>query len=75
MSDVFNKLQDEELSGVSGGRGVITENPMGGYIYSDETGSVNISPKDWIWLRNQYNDPNPEEMSKDVTAKDIKAML
>ncbi len=54
---------------------MITENPMGGYIYSDETGSMNISPKDWIWLRNQYNDPNPEEMSKDVPAKDIKAML
>ena len=58
------ELTDEELSGVSGGRGVITENPMGGYIYSDETGSVNISPKDWIWLRDQYNDPNPEEIMK-----------
>ena len=70
MSDVFNKLQDEELSGVSGGRGEITKNPKDGYIYSDETGSVNISPKDFIWLKNQYNDPNPEELLKTVPAKE-----
>ena len=70
MSDVFNKLQDEELSGVSGGRVELTKNSKGGYIYSDETGSVNISPKDRTWLKNQYNDPNPVELIKTFPAKE-----
>ena len=70
MSDVVNKLQDDELNGVSGGRGTITENPKGGYTYSDETGSVNISPKDRIWLKNQYDDPNPKELLKTFPAKE-----
>ena len=70
MSDVFNKLQDEELSGVSGGRVELTKSSKDGYIYSDETGSVNISPKDCIWLKNQYNDPNPKELLKTFPAKE-----
>ncbi len=82
MSEI-NKLNDEQLSNVSGGagktkwgydydnKGVVT------FVDKDGKDSIKISPADWKWLMTQYNGNinDPEYYLSTVPVKDVRSIL
>ena len=81
MSDV-TKLNDEQLSGVSGGAGKtkwgFPYDDKGTVTYTDKQGnSMKINATDWKWLLGQYKGPieDPEYYLSTVPAKDLQTIL
>ena len=81
MSEL-NKINDEALSGVTGGAGVtkwgFPYDDKGTVSYTDKSGGkLQINAADWKWLLTQYSGPNndPEYYLSTVPAKDLTVIL
>lgn len=80
MSDINKKIDEEQLSGVSGGGGVTPGgfpfDNKGTVTFTDTSGKqLKISAADWAWLKTQYDPVNPEADIRAVPARDIEALI